>query len=281
MIALDIERVVHPLRVREGWGIDDREVPLAPGAPRVGQELANIGLNDLAGQLVEREVLAGPVEVRVRQIDARRLHPGCRRVHGERARVAEQVEQRLPLLRCDPRARDSMIEEQAGVDIFAERDAERVAALADRAPGRLVFALFILVPLAPPYQALAGLRERLLCVERLLGHSDDAVEPHRIAWIDSIVIDDQRAFVRVDRHRELRNISVVHAPAGDARTLRPLTEVPRVLAQPVREHICDRIRHRRCRVGSSLYTRVSSHGDRAAGDRPSRTRARDHRSYAR
>ena len=47
-----------------------------PLVPRVGEELADVGVHDLAGQRVEREVLARPVEVRVRQIDARRRHAG-------------------------------------------------------------------------------------------------------------------------------------------------------------------------------------------------------------
>ena len=69
MVALDVPDVVHALGVRERRRVDDDDVPGAAGAARVGEELADVGLDELAGgQRVEREVLAGPVEVGVRDM---------------------------------------------------------------------------------------------------------------------------------------------------------------------------------------------------------------------
>ena len=66
----------------------------AARAARVGEELAHVGVDDLAVELVEREVLARPLEVRLREIDARRLHAGGGAVDRERAGVAEEVQHR-------------------------------------------------------------------------------------------------------------------------------------------------------------------------------------------
>ena len=239
VIALDVPGVVHPLGVGERRRIDDDEVPAPAGALGVGEEVADVGLDQLAGEPVEREVLGGPAEVGVRQIDRGGLHPGGRGVDRERAGVAEQVEHGARRLGGDLRARDAMVEEQAGVDVVAQVDAERVAALVHGAPRALVGLALVLLGGAAVGEPLAALDEHLAGRQHRRDRRDRRVEPRVVAGLAlerAVVVDHQRALVAVDRDRDLRDVAVVDPPAGDALAPGPLAEVARVLAHPVGEH---------------------------------------------
>src|SRR6476620_4481972 len=98
-------------------------------ADRVGpDELVPLGTEP-----VDLEVALGPVQVCLRQIDARRLAraPGSR-VDADAARVAKQVEKAFAAAhRADARAQRPVIEEQPRVEVIPEIDQELQSVLAD------------------------------------------------------------------------------------------------------------------------------------------------------
>lgn len=130
-----------------------------------------------------------------------------------------------------------MIEEQAGVDVVAEVDAELLAAFVDDANFILFRDALVLMAFAAIGEALAALDEDILRVERGARGFGEGIEPGLVRGIDAVVVDHERTVVGVDRDRQLGDVFVVDAPARDGFALGPLTQVARVLLHPVREHL--------------------------------------------
>src|SRR5690242_11034897 len=114
-----------------------------------------------------------------------------------------------------------MVEEQPGIDVGAEVDAEAMPALLDRSPDVRCETL-VLMTFAATDEPFSLLDERLRRTERVLRGSLHVVEP-RIATAAfpgvievTIVIDHERAFVGVDRDRQLGDVAVVDPPARHA-----------------------------------------------------------------
>src|SRR5207253_811652 len=145
VIALHVEDLAAVIGVRRR--IEHAQLP----APRAGaiEKLLDVRSNELAGNAVELQVVAGPVEIVLRRVHGRRrTRSTAQGRHREAVRVGEEIEKRLSLRFLPyPRASLAVIREEPRVDEVVEVDEEL----------QVVFAHFDPLPAArQPLVLLAG-----------------------------------------------------------------------------------------------------------------------------
>lgn len=128
MIPLDIKDIAA-FSVGEGGRVEDDDVPPTPLLSAALEEPEGVGADDLvvlAAEVIEQQVVLGPVEVGVGPIDGGRLgRAAVRAVDREGAGVGEEVEEPLALdLASDAPAQDPVVEEEARVEVVVEVDEE-------------------------------------------------------------------------------------------------------------------------------------------------------------
>ena len=242
----DVEVALHALGVREGRRrAEDQVVAVA----LLGEERRHVAAHERvrrAGTRLSVEVLAGPVEVGVRQVDAHR-------------RAARRRPRRRPSpSRCTRtgsgsvlprgqrwimRAHAAVIEEQPGVEVVAQVDEEPVAALAHRRASCRARPLRTASPCAALAAALLDVARRRRRCRARSGTSARMSPSRSSARAGSIVAGGAYSctcagvLVEVDGDGVLDEIGVVDAIAVDVFALRPLPAVLEVLAQAIGERL--------------------------------------------
>ena len=194
-----------------------------------------------AGEAVQLQVLARPVEIGVGEVDRERF-PGTSRgrVDSGRARVAEQIEKALVLgLTAQAQAHGPMVEEEPRIEVVGEVHQKAQAALLDFVEGAFVAKFFVL-PMPP--LALAHLEVDIGWQHAQ--HARDGGErllkpPLGLVQLDAlgrgVFLDMNPALIEVDGQRIVGQIRVIDAKAAHARAARPLRQVAKVLGQAVDE----------------------------------------------
>ena len=249
MVALHVPGAPpHGLRVGERGRVDEHEVEATARTARLGDPGHDVAaLERVLGTLepVRGHVAPRPVEVGLRQVHrGSRARPARSRMDRRRARVGEQVEEAPALrLRAHERAREAMVEEQAGVQIARQVHFEfeacllhlrHVGAPAGLAvlPAALLAAAHLGEHVVGPHSQHDG-HERKDVVEaapRL--HGIDAARRRVLRYVDVGVASRlARPFVHIDGHGIVGQVGIVDAVAGDAFAARPLSPFPGRLAQ--------------------------------------------------
>ncbi len=129
VIALNVQHALHALGIREGRRIEKHQIEARTLRRLLLEPLQAIGAIQLVpvrAVAVEHEIVARPVEISVRQIDARAAARAARgRIYRGAAGIAKQIQEILVLRPVAQHAAyEAMIEEQTGVQIVAKIDPE-------------------------------------------------------------------------------------------------------------------------------------------------------------
>ncbi len=253
VVALDVERGVHALGVREGRRIAEHEVVgwRRRRPPRRATRRCRRARTRCAArpEPVGVEVPLRPGQIRGRQVHgrARRAAAGGR-ADGRRAGVGEQVQEAGACSQlAQPRARVPVVEEEPGVEVVRQVHLEQQPVLRDGACHRSLRLPLVLrrAPLPLPLLHEDPLR---LHTQDLGNDRADRLQPcvrlggvhlRRRSVLGDVGPPDAlvgaRTLVEVDRHREIGQVGVVDAIAADTGSPRPLPVVLRHLREPVRE----------------------------------------------
>ena len=257
VIALQVELLRHALGARNRRRIEEDQVVAL--ARRLLEPREHVFLQQpVARRVVEAvaiQVAARPVEIRVRQIDARRrARTAGRREHGRRGRVREQIQECLAGRElANARTRRPMIEEQPRVQVVREVDEELEPAFTGHFELAALGELLVLRA-ALLLAASAQVRALARHVEHLGNHAERLGAPRpRLLGLDR---RGRRVLLHVDEARRTRR-------------RRP----PRRYRSRTRTRACPRRRRDSTRCLPCAPTRRATPGSSANGSRTSRRRA--------
>src|SRR6185436_607292 len=191
---------------------------------------------------VEFEVAPGPVQIRVREIDAGAgFRASGSRIHRETSAITEKIEH-MPAGReaLHQSASLTMVEEKSGVQVVGEVDDEAMASLGhdEVLPARTQFAVLGRGPLTVTLldNDLFGRKFERLRRGPLHGRAPIAL---RLQVCDrrAVLLQLGALAIQIERERKLGDVAVVYPEALDSFPPGPLAQVPIVFGHAVPEHL--------------------------------------------
>ena len=255
MVALHVEHTAHPRAVRKRWRVEKNQAVALRILRRPRQPFARVFAKQAmsgAFETIDAQVSIGPVQIRIGQVDrGRRSRTARRGVHRCGAGVPEQIQEVAVVSQAaKAQSGQSMIQEQARVEVVGEIDEEAQAILVDDMKLRFAIEFQVLLTasltttgaqMQVVCRHVEDVAERRECFAATATHVLFGNLARRGVLLDAgpalIALD---AAIEIDGERVLGHVGVIDAQATDRLTFRPGFQMTQILPQSVAEHACAR-----------------------------------------